>query len=150
MTDVTVLNDASIVLLANLQSGIDDAEWDITAQIAAGEPSHGCEKVDLWVDQIRPETSEGGCVVASEVTWNYSVGLCAGNDLDEKLIFAGAQAHDEKLWAIWVALASACCDESLIGAQGDTVRLEALRFTSNTGTITVWTGSVTGILTPAA
>ena len=150
MTDVTVLNDASIALLANLQSGIDDAAWDITARIAAGEPSHGCEKVDLWVDQIRPETGAGGCVNASEVTWKYTVGICVGNDRDETLIYSGAQAADEKLWAIWVALASACCDESLIGAQGDTVRLESLRFTSNTGTITVWTGSVTGILTPAA
>ena len=150
MTDVTVLNDASVILLATLQSGIDDAEWDITARIASGEPSHGCEKVDLWVDQIRPEIGEGGCVTATEVTWRYTVGICTGNDLDETLIYTGAQAASEKVWAIWVALVSACCDESLIGAQGDTVRLESLAITSNTGTVTVWTGSVTGILTPAA
>jgi len=150
MTDTTVLNDASIALLANLQSGIDDAAWDVTAQISAGEPSYRCDAVNLWVSEIRPEIGAGGCVVASEVTWTYSVGICVGTDMDETLIFSGAQSHDERLWAIWVALASACCDESLIGAQGDTVRLESLRFTSNTGTITVWTGSVTGILTPAA
>ncbi len=150
MTDVTVLNDASIALLANLQTGIDDASWDVTADISAGEPSYRCDSVNLWVSEIRPETGEGGCVVATEVTWTYSVGICVGNDLGETLIFENAQAHDERLWAIWVALVSACCGESLIGVQGDTVRLEALRFTTNTGLVTVWTGSVTGILTPAA
>ena len=151
-TDTTVLNDAAIALLATLQTGIDDAGWDITARISAGEPAYLCDSVFVWVDQIDPDYGVGGgsCVSASRVRFKFSIGDCIGADLEEALIFQRAAVHHGRVWAIWAELINACCGSTLLGEQADTVRVGALNLTTTQGGMFVWTGTVTGVLSPLA
>ena len=151
-TDTTVLNDAAIALLATLQAGIDDADWDITARISAGEPAQLCDGVNVWIDQIDPDYGTGGgsCVAASRVRFKYTIGDCIGADLSETLIFAANTQHHGRVWAIWAELVNACCGSTLLGTQADTVRVGALNLTTTQGGMFVWTGTVTGVLSPLA
>ena len=151
-TDTTVLNDAAIALLATLQAGIDDAGWDIKAKVAAGEPAQLCDGVNVWIDQVDPDygTKGGTCVIASKVRFKFTIGDCIGADLSETLIFAANTKHHGRVWAIWAALVNACCGATLLGEQADTVRVGALNLTTTQGGMFVWTGTVTGVLSPLA
>lgn len=150
MTDVTVLHDAALSLAATLQVGADDADWDVTVQISAGEPSYDCDAIYVWVGQIVPEIGAGGCVVASKVQFRYAIAECVGTDRDETVIFTGSSDHHDKVWAVWVALIEACCPSpgTLLGDQADTVRLSTLNLLTNSGGETIWSGTVEGVLSP--
>lgn len=150
MTDLTVLHDAALLLAATLQTGADDADWNVDVQVAAGEPSYDCDSIYVWVGQITPEIDRGGCVVASKVQFRFSIAECVGADRDETAIFAGASAHHGRVWAVWVALIEACCGNTILGAQADTVRLATLQLITNTGGVTIWSGNVEGVLAPIA
>ena len=151
-TDTTVLNDAAIALRATLQAGIDDAGWDITAKISAGEPAYLCDSVFVWIDQIDPDydTRNGSCVAGSRVRFKYSIAECIGADLSEALIFQHAGEHHGKVWAVWAELINACCGSTLLGTLADTVRVGSFNLVTGQGGMFVWTGTVTGVLSPLA
>jgi hypothetical protein len=152
MTDPDILNEAAESLLSVLQIGAAYADWDPETYVTAAEPSYDCDAIYVWVDEIEPEIGQGGCVTASKVRFQFGFADCIGADIDEEEIITAAPQHHSHVWGIWVALVESCCATSgtLLGDHADSVRVGTFRLLDAQGGIAVWTGTVTGVLSPSA
>lgn len=148
MTDPTILNTAAETLLQALtDAAAQVVGWEPHAAVAAGEPSYDCDGIYVWLTNITPDVGDGGCVVALEVELTYSLAECVGTERDETSIFENASVNLDKIWGIYATLAASCCgDTSLLGANADNVELGALSLTTTDGGVTIYTGTVTAVL----
>lgn len=145
-TDPTVLNDAAATFLQALIDAADLMDWHPDAAVAAGEPSYDCDSLYVWLSNITPETDEGGCVVALEIELSYAVAECVGADRDETAIFTNAAANQDHIWGIVATIAGQCCDSTLLGENADNVKIGAVNLTTTDGGLTIYTGTITGVL----